>query len=182
MNRQDQPNVQEVRYRLERTPPALRSLIATLPAESMSYQEASGAWSPFQVMCHLADGEITDWMPRVQLILSDGPDKRFTPFDREGGFRRYKGWTAEAVLNEFDRLRRENMEGLSALRVTPDDLERTGTHPEFGSVTLGQLLATWITHDFAHLAQLSRIGVRYYGRGIGPWTKYFSLLAKEGRP
>jgi hypothetical protein len=176
-HRPDQLNIQEVRCRLERAPSALRSLVAVLPAESMTYREAPGTWSPLEVLCHVADGEITDWMPRARLILSDASDKRFTPFDREGGFRRYKGWTSDAVLDELERLRRANVEELLALRITPSDLDRTGTHPEFGSVTLRQLFATWITHDFAHLAQISRIGVRFYGREIGPWTKYFSLLA-----
>ena len=49
-------------------------------------------------------------------------------------------------------------------------------HPEFGRVTLEQLLVCWVTHDLAHVAQIARVLVRHFGERIGPWTKYFSLL------
>jgi hypothetical protein len=49
-------------------------------------------------------------------------------------------------------------------------------HPELGAVTLRQLLACWVTHDLAHVAQISRVLVRYFGREVGPWRAYFSLL------
>lgn len=58
----------------------------------------------------------------------------------------------------------------------PDVLAREGRHPEFGAVTLEQLLATWVTHDHAHLAQIARVLTRHYGAFVGPWKKYFSLL------
>ena len=166
----------ETSQALARTPTALRRVIEELPGAALVYREAPGAWTPIEVLCHLADGEVTDWMPRVKVILSTAPDKRFTPFDREGGFTRYDGWKAPALLDEFARLRGDNLATLDSLRIEPNHLAATGIHPEFGAVTLEQLLATWITHDFAHLAQISRIGTRFFGRHVGPWTKYFSLL------
>jgi hypothetical protein len=30
-----------------------------------------------------------------------------------------------------------------------------GEHPEFGVVTLRQLLATWVAHDLGHVARVS---------------------------
>ena len=62
----------------------------------------------------------------------------------------------------------------------PDKLHKQmrflAEHPEFGTVTLEQLLATWAVHDMAHVAQISRILTRAFGRYVGPWTRYFSLL------
>ena len=69
-----------------------------------------------------------------------------------------------------------SMGGLIALRLAESHLRLTGVHPEFGPVTLHQLLACWATHDMAHIAQLSRIFTRANGRHVGPWRKYFSLL------
>jgi len=113
-------------------------------------------------------------MPRIEKILSGGG--RFMPFDREGGLVRYRGWTAEALVGEFGQLRRANLEKLDNLRLSAPHLALTGQHPEFGAVTLGQLLACWATHDMAHVAQLSRLLTRSFGRHVGPWRKYFSLL------
>jgi hypothetical protein len=165
----------QIADRLSHTPSTVHSLIAGLPADAIAFRESDRAWSVFEVVCHLADGEITDWMPRVRAIASG--DGRFPAYDREGGFQRYKGWTLTAVVDEFQRLRQQSLMDLAALKLTPAALAQTGVHPEFGSVTLHQLLATWVTHDHAHTAQLSRILVRYYGQDVGPWAKYFSLLA-----
>jgi hypothetical protein len=164
----------DIRESLAQAPRIVEALIAAAPRDALDWREEGGAWTPTEVLMHLADGEITDWMPRVERILADGG--RFTPFDREGGHARYRGWTAEALVGEFGQLRRANLDRLDGFRLAASHLARTGEHPEFGLVTLEQLLSTWAAHDMAHVAQLSRILTRAFGRHVGPWTRYFSLL------
>jgi len=164
----------DVRRTLAQTPRIVEGLIAAAPADALTFREADGAWHVVEVLSHITDGEITDWMPRVERILADGG--RFLPFDREGGFTRYRGWTAEALVGEFGQLRRANLEKLDSFRLSEPHMEMTGIHPEFGEVTLEQLLACWATHDAAHIAQISRLLTRSFGRHVGPWRKYFSLL------
>jgi hypothetical protein len=166
--------IAHVRESLMQGPRIVEGLIAAAPADALEWREAPDAWTPVEVLAHLADGEITDWMPRVERILAGGG--RFTSYDREGGFTRYRGWTAEALVGEFGQLRRANLEKLDRLGLTAPHLRLTGEHPEFGPVTLEQLLATWAVHDMAHVAQLSRIFARAFGRHVGPWRRYFSLL------
>ena len=170
--------LQTVRQSLAQAPRIVEGLIASAPSEALSWRDAEGSWHAVEVLCHLADGEITDWMPRIERMLSDGG--RFLPFNREGGFLRYRGWTAEALVGEFGQLRRANLEKLDSFQLTAEHLRLTGIHPEFGTVTLEQLIACWATHDMAHVAQISRLLTRYFGRQIGPWRKYFSLL--QGHP
>lgn len=167
----------EIRRVLSTTPSTMRSLVAAAPVGALEFHEAPGAWSPLQVLCHITDGEVTDWMPRLELILSPGTPKPFTPFDREAGFRVYAGWSAGKVLETFEQLRAANLERLSAFGLDDGDCLRTGIHPELGTVTLGQLLACWATHDLAHTAQIARSLVRYFGPHVGPWRRYFSLLS-----
>ena len=167
----------EVWGALEQGPRVVEGLVAAAPKEALTWREADGHWTIVEVLCHLADGEITDWMPRVEKILSGGG--RFAPFNREGGLHRYRGWTAESLVGEFGQLRRANLEKIATLNLSAPHLRLTGEHPEFGTVTLEQLLATWATHDMAHVAQISRILTRAFGRSVGPWTKYFSLLNGE---
>lgn len=163
-----------VRQSLAQAPRIIEGLIAAAPPGALTWREAAGTWHAEEVLCHLADGEITDWMPRIERILSDGG--RFTPYDREGGFLRYRGWRAEALVGEFGQLRRANLEKLDTLRLSESHLHLIGVHPEFGPVTLGQLLACWATHDLAHIAQIARLLTRSFGQDVGPWRKYFSLL------
>ena len=61
------------------------------------------------------------------------------------------------------------------------DMELTGEHPEFGAVTMRQLLATWVVHDLSHIAQITRTMARSYTAAVGPWTAYFRVLQRDVR-
>jgi uncharacterized damage-inducible protein DinB len=167
-------NLVSVRQSLAQAPRIVEALVAAAPGEALTWREGEGTWNIVEVLCHLADGEITDWMPRVERILGGGG--RFMPYDREGGFLRYRGWTAESLVGEFGQLRRANLDKLDRLRLSAPHLPLLGEHPEFGPVTLAQLLACWATHDMAHVSQIARLLTRSFGRDVGPWKKYFSLL------
>lgn len=161
---------------LRSTPAALSALLITLPDAWLDSNEGPGTWSPRQVVQHLIWGEVDDWVPRVQLLLEHGEHQAFRPFDREEGFRRYAGLAIGDLLSEFARLRKESLESLERLQVSSADLQRRGRHPDFGVVTLEQLLATWVTHDLTHLTQVARVLTKHSGAATGPWRAYFSLL------
>jgi hypothetical protein len=166
----------DIRARLEDLPATLRRLLAGASADALTFREAPETWTAIEVLGHLADGELHDWMPRVGIIMSARGDKRFTPFDRERGLPRYSAEGVASALDDFERLRRESLNALDGLQIQDTDLDREGLHPTFGPVTLRQLLACWITHDYAHVAQISRLLTRHYGQHVGPWTAFFSLL------
>ena len=170
-------SVEAIRRSLAQAPGVVEALIASAPPEALTWRDAQDSWSAVEVLAHVADGEITDWMPRIELIVSGGGT--FVPFDRVGGFARYRGWSAVALVGEFAQLRRTNLKKLSAMGILPAHLKMTARHPELGTVTLAELLSCWATHDLAHIAQISRLFTRWFGRDVGPWTKYFSLL--QGR-
>ena len=173
------PFLTDVRAPLQHTPAVLGALLRPLPVHLLDVNEGAGTWSARLVLCHLIWGEVDDWIPRVRGILAHGPASPFTPFDREHGFSRYAGWSLDALLEEFARLRAENLGELDRLQITPEMLALEGRHPDLGPVTLEQLLATWATHDYAHVAQIARVLTRHYGQFAGPWRKYFSLLATQ---
>ena len=58
-------------------------------------------WSPFDVVGHLIDGELTDWMPRVRIIVEQGAGRRFEPVDRFVHISRNKGRALDQLLAEF---------------------------------------------------------------------------------
>jgi DinB superfamily len=172
----DSLELEDIRATLSGTPAVLRSLLTMAPEGALSFHEAPDTWNPFEVLCHVTDAELYAWLPRVAIIMSADGDRRFTPFDREAGFSHYRGWTLDALLREFERLRADNLDRLAQFNLSAADLARTGIHPEFGPVTLRQLLACWVTHDLAHVTQIARVLVRCVGRDVGPWRAYFSLL------
>jgi uncharacterized damage-inducible protein DinB len=163
---------------LSRTPAALNSLLRDLPDELVFSNEGPDTWSPFDVLGHLIHGEQTDWIPRAKIILADGEQRPFEPFDRVAMFEASKGKSLGALLAEFERLRSENLRQLEEMNLTPELLVKRGTHPELGMVTLGQLLATWVVHDLGHIAQVVRVMAKQYGEAVGPWRAYLSILGK----
>jgi hypothetical protein len=87
------------------------------------------------------------------------------------------------LLDEFAQRRRANVERLEAFHFTDADLTaRRGLHPEFGVVTLGQHLATWVAHDLGHVNQIVRTMGRQYTDAVGPWRKYLSMLQAPAPP
>jgi hypothetical protein len=161
---------------LERTPRVLEALLSGLPDVWTTGNEGADTWSPFDVVGHLIDGELTDWMARLQIILGPSANRRFEPFDRFRHISRNQGRPLSELLAEFRQLRERNLDQLRALHLTAAHLQLTGEHPAFGSVTLEQLLATWVAHDLGHLAQIARVMAKQYRDAVGPWEAYLPVL------
>ena len=166
---------------LRRTPEVLRALLLDLPGPWVGATEGPGTWSPFDVVGHLIHADRTDWMPRVEHMLRHGDAVPFPVFDREAMFDASKGLSLGDLLDTFDRLRAESLDRLRALGLTDADLSRRGRHPEFGVVTMGQHLATWVAHDLGHVGQIVRVMARQYSDAAGPWKAYLSILRAPGR-
>jgi hypothetical protein len=175
-------NLKETSALLERTPGTLNALLRDLPPAWTLSNEGENTWSAYDVIGHLIHGEQTDWMPRVKMILKSGESATFDRFDREGHQQRQLAQekSLEQLLDEFTRLRTENLRELDALNLQPPDLNRRGRHPALGVVTLSQLLATWAVHDLTHLHQISRILAHQYRDEVGPWSAYLGVLKCAG--
>ena len=162
---------------LDRTPGVLDALLRDMPEAWTGQNEGPDTWSPRQVVAHLVGAEETDWMTRTRVILAEGAERRFTPFDRVGPIDRNASRPLDALLDEFRALRERNVEELRSLHLTAAQLQLTGEHPEFGSVTLEQLLSTWVAHDLGHLTQITRTMARQYREAVGPWKAYLSVMS-----
>lgn len=161
---------------LERTPDVVTSMLQNLSPEWTTKNEGGETWSAYDVVGHLIHGELTDWIPRTDVILSGKGEKKFQPFDRFAQFEESRGKSLKDLLEEFKQLRRKNLEHLRSKNITIEDLEKKGIHPAFGEVTLTQLLSTWVVHDLNHIAQISRIMAKQYKETVGPWIEYLRIL------
>jgi hypothetical protein len=163
---------------LERTPATLRALLGGLPPVWTDATEGPETWSPYVIVGHLIHGERTDWIPRAQIILAQGSERRFTPYDRFAQFHESQGKSLAELLDEFARLRAGNLATLAGWKLTDAQLGLEGQHPEFGAVTLRQLLATWVAHDLGHIAQTARVMAKQYRDAIGPWHAYLPIVTR----
>jgi len=165
---------------LTRTPAALNALLRDLPETWTFRNEGENTWSAFDIVGHLIHCERSDWMPRAKTILQFGETQPFSSFDRGGHMREIPGKSLSQLLDEFARLRSENLVELRALNLRQEDLGLRGRHPAFGAVTLSQLLATWAAHDLTHLHQISRVMAHQYREAVGPWSVYLGVLQCAG--
>ena len=161
---------------LERTPHTLRAMLSGLSPAWSDATEGPDTWSPYVIVGHLIHGERTDWIARAQIILAQGPERRFAPYDRFAQFHESQGKSLEQLLAEFAQVRADNLVTLAGWRLNQTQLDLQGEHPAFGPVTLRQLLATWVAHDLGHVAQAARVMAKQYRDAVGPWREYLPVM------
>lgn len=161
---------------LERTPSVLNALLQNISDFWTANNEGADTWSPYDIVGHLIEGEKNDWIQRMEIILSDNPDKNFKSFNRLAQFEESKGKSLRQLLMEFEQLRKVNIEYLKTKNISAKNLEQMGKHPAFGEVKLSRLLASWVVHDLNHISQITRVMAKQYKDEVGPWIEYLRIL------
>lgn len=161
---------------LERTPAVLEAMLAGLSDSWIASSAGPHVFNAFDIVGHLIHGERADWIPRVRRILEHGPARPFDKFDRYAQFEESRGKTLSELLREFRDCRAQSLRALASLRLDPESLQRRGMHAALGEVTLSELLATWVTHDLNHIAQIAKALASRYDQAVGPWREYLGIL------
>ncbi len=161
---------------LARTPATLRALIGEISAGWTEAATADGSWRAFDILGHLIQGDQEDWIPRTRIILAHGEGEPFVPFDRSGFERATAGKDLAQLLDDFAKLRARNLRALDEMRLDEGMLDKKGTHPTFGQVTLREMLATWTAHDLSHIGQVADSMARRYRDDVGPWRRFLPVL------
>lgn len=161
---------------LSQTPSTVKSLLLNLSDEWIFASSGENGWTPFDIVGHYIHGEETDWIPRARIILAQGENLTFEPFDRFAQLEKSKGKTISELLETFADLRQKSIATLESWNLTGEQLKLKGMHPELGEVTLEQLLATWAVHDLTHIRQIASVLAKQYAENVGAWKAYLSIL------
>ena len=163
---------------LRRTPATLTALLGGLPEAWTMSTEGPETWSAYDIVGHLLHGEEADWIERTRTILEHGETRPFDSFNRTAMFEKYRDFSLDQLLAAFEQARAKNLVTLSEWHITPEKLSWKGTHPALGTVTLSQLLATWVVHDLNHIGQIVEVMSRQYAEAVGPWSAYLAILTR----
>lgn len=163
---------------LERTPAALRALLGGVSDFWATSNYGPNTFSPFDVVGHLIHADRTNWVTRLRTALDHGSSVPFPAFDRYAMYEASRGRSMTELLDAFAAIRAESLGALRALVPTPDVLDLPGTHPDFGPVTVRQLIAAWTVHDLNHLHQVAKSMAYQYRDDVGPWRQYLTILPK----
>ncbi|RIW33615.1 DinB family protein [Bacillus salacetis] len=161
---------------LERTPQTLDSLLSGISESWLVSNEGKGTWNILQVIDHLIEADITNWIPRLELMVQRGGSEVFPPFDRFAHLKNDPDASLVHRLHEYKKIRVNNLAKLNEMITSDKVLEYMGEHPDFGEVRVRELLSTWVVHDLTHVSQIVRILAERYRQDVGPWADYLGIL------
>jgi hypothetical protein len=163
--------------RLAKNRAAFEGLVRGVGSEQASWKPAPDKWSILEVVNHLFDEEREDFRQRLELVLAD-PSQPFPPIDPRGWVtaRGYAERDLDTSLNNFLAERQKSLEWLSQLSEPNWHNSNEGSN---GTLTAGDLLASWLAHDFLHLRQLSRLHWQYVGAIADPYQTTYAGPWKE---
>lgn len=161
---------------LERTPLIVEQLTGGLPDAWLQARPRAGEWNAHQVVAHLLHTEQEVWLVRTRIIVERGPSTPFPPVEHGDQSGRYPGVSTADLVQRLADERAANLAQLDAMQLSAPDLERDGTHPSLGRVTLAQVFATWVVHDHNHVRQLQEALASYYAADVGPWRSMLGVL------
>src|SRR5258706_16124781 len=150
----DQEDLHAVIEDLRRTPARVEALMARISPEKQTQRSSPDAFSARENVHHLRDIEAEGYGVRLLRLLGE-PDPVIKDLDGDAlaRERNYNGKPHEPALAEFALLRAANVERL--LRLTPEDLARSGSWETVGPVTLGKVLTMWRDHDRGHVDEIA---------------------------
>jgi dienelactone hydrolase len=158
---------------IARTPAVLRALLADLPTDLIERPNDEG-WSLKDIVAHLVDAEGIAFSERISRMLAEerptissiDPPARL----REGG---YAVRTADDLLDELERQRREHVPWLSGL--TPQQLARSGQHDQVGEIHPIDIAHQWAAHDMAHLRQIALMIQQHLAPLMGATREFYDV-------
>ena len=159
--------------RLSHNAETIQSLVRGVAQEQARWKPTPDEWSILEVINHLYDEEREDFRLRLDLTLHH-PGQPWPGIDPEGWAveRRYNERELEASLKGFLEERERSVAWLAGLS-SPDWGARYD-HPQAGELSAGDLLASWLAHDFLHLRQLAQLHWQYIGLLAEPYTTRYA--------
>jgi len=131
------------------TPWKIRAVVDPWTDDDFESTYAPGKWSFRQVLIHLVQTEIA-LTARARFALSE-PNYAAQAFSQDEWMAVDNSASARAALESYLALRTFNLALWRALSTA--QLDRPFTHPEYGALTVGWIMAQMAGHDIHHLKQ-----------------------------
>ena len=152
-------------------------LVSGVSLEQARWKPSPDKWSILEVVNHLYDEEREDFRQRIELVLFD-PMQPWPPIDPRTWVtsRGYNNREVDISLNNFFSEREKSLSWLRGL--SEPNWQSSNTGPN-GTLTAGDLLASWLAHDFLHIRQLARLHWQYVGAISDPYETAYGGPWKE---
>ncbi len=138
---------------LAETPERIRQTVGRWTAEQFERSYAPGKWSARKILIHLAQTELA-LTTRARFALTQS-GYTAQAFSQDDWMPLDEGSDAHTALDAYITLRRLNL--AMWRKLTPEQIGRPFTHPEYGELTVGWIMAQIAGHDIHHLKQFQAI-------------------------
>jgi uncharacterized damage-inducible protein DinB len=137
---------------LAAAPGALARAVGRASRRTLACRPAPREWSVVEVLGHLLDAELAVGF-RLRKIAAE-PGSMIPAWDQEKWTDRLRHRRADArqLLAAYGALRAANL--AQARRLTPAERTLRGRHPEYGPMSVAQMLEHFAEHDLNHLGQI----------------------------
>lgn len=166
-------NIDDYLPRLESNQLTIASLVEPVPIKHARWKPHPGSWSILEIINHLHDEEREDFRQRIDYTLNR-PGENWPPIDPEGWVteRKYNEQDLEKSLENFLNQRAESLSWLRSLKEV--DWDRGYEHPTAGTLRAGDLMASWLAHDYLHIRQLVQRHFLYAQDFSAPYSTAYS--------
>jgi len=161
--------VSEIIQRLNFNAKTFDVMLSEISEIQARWKPAPEKWSMLEVVNHLYDEERDDFRKRLDLTLHQ-PEKEWTSIDPPAWVTSHKYMERnfnESIIN-FLAERTASITWLKSLKSPV--WEHVHNHPKFGPIKAGDLLASWLAHDYMHIRQFANLNVLYMEELARPYS------------
>jgi len=147
-------------HRLKEQHKTIASLVIKLNNRQIQQNTVKGKWSIHENIAHLAKYQPV-FLDRIRKILTnEEPEFEAYKAEDDDEFEIYCAFTTYELLKKISHDREVLFQLITAL--PPDKLERTGTHPKYGKLTILEWTEFFLLHEAHHLFAIFQLvhGVR----------------------
>ena len=160
-------NLEKTIQQLKNNAAIIRAFVQPIAPEQADWKPDPESWSIKEVMDHLYNEERLDFRKHLKEMLSDPPQPwgKSQPQDWVSGDR------CTQVLQDFLAERESSLDWLGRLK--EPDWEVTskitfGPSNEAFILSAGDVLASWVAHDFLHIRQLNELLYAHQAQASSP--------------
>jgi hypothetical protein len=162
-------DIKQFTEHLSESASVIEDILKHVTQEQAQWKPAPGKWSILEVVNHLYDEEIEDFSDRLDMVLHH-PGEEWKPNNPEAWVteREYNKRDFDKSLANFLNERRKSVTWLSQL--SSPDLNLYYEHPNFAKITAGDILYSWLAHDYLHQRQIINIKLKHLAESIKPYS------------
>jgi uncharacterized damage-inducible protein DinB len=163
----------DIIQRMKANAEVIRSLVGTISDEQAQWQPGADTWSMAQVMEHVYNEERIDFRKHLKEMLSDPPQ----PWGEWNPQEYVRVASCRQALDLFLTERDDSIAWLQELGSPDWNLESRAPFGPAGEelvLKFGDVLVSWVAHDFLHIRQMNELQFAWNEAQAAPYSVQYA--------